>query len=213
MRTFGTSTNRMPPVVRVLFPASPPHHCLTRACYFHEDTPELGPGKVIQPSNSSSSSDSKHSSNAGAIAGGVVGGIAIISLLVVAVVCLLQRRRSRSSSAASAGDGTSDSHKDQVLRPMSDPGTITTSSHETAALMKTYVRVFVPPVPLVRAHCSFIFNSQNPDDPTTFPWNQGTPNSPYFPTQIPPLSTNRNVYTVAAMPSPQPQKYRGLPMV
>lgn len=79
------------------------------------DTPEIGPGELINGSNSttrttspnptgfpvatpsslspsSSSTSSKSSSNTGAIVGGIVGGIAIIAAAVLGSVYLFRRR-------------------------------------------------------------------------------------------------------------------------
>jgi hypothetical protein len=129
-------------VVGTLSYLFPSNFCLTPAPY-SLDSPELGPGTVI------GASDSKHTSNARAIAGGVVGGIAVITICVVAVVFFLRRRHSQPSSATSAGNGASNSHKDQVLRPFLDRRTVTAPLREKTSLMKTYVCVSLLPVPCV----------------------------------------------------------------
>ncbi|KAH9984273.1 hypothetical protein BJV77DRAFT_1153326 [Russula vinacea] len=134
-----------------------------------------------------------HSSHGGAIAGGVVGGVAVISLLVAGLVFYQRRRRSLESSSAvplSPGDGSfnAPSPMYQLPRPMSDQGTLASSFPESASLMKPY----------------------NPDDPSTYPAFPITPNSSYMPSQG---SSNRNLYTVATPPIPQPQGYHGLPTV
>ncbi|KAH9984241.1 hypothetical protein BJV77DRAFT_202520 [Russula vinacea] len=177
--------------------------------YVTGDKPEVLPGQVPGAPSSSSSSvrgsststtathapvpTGGHSSHGGAIAGGVVGGVAVISLLVAGLVFYQRRRRSLESSSAVPlypGDGSfnAPSPMDQLPRPMSDQGTLASSFPESASLMKPY----------------------NPDDPSTYPAFPITPNSSYMPSQG---SSNRNLYTVATPPIPQPQGYHGLPTV
>jgi hypothetical protein len=193
------------------------------------DTPEVLPGQVPgSPASSSSLRGSStpttapagiptatggHSSNGGAIAGGIVGGLAAISLVVAGLLFYRRRRRLLASSAMPESAGANVfPHMDQVPRPMSDHETLASSFPETTSLMKPYVCVFVyPPVSPVRAQC--FSNPQNPDDPSTYPAFPGTPNGSYIPSQTTPLTSSRNLYTVATMPSPQPQGYPGLPMV
>ncbi|KAF8463021.1 hypothetical protein DFH94DRAFT_686827 [Russula ochroleuca] len=182
--------------------------------YIAGDTPEVLPGQVPgSPASSSSLRGSStpttapagiptatggHSSNGGAIAGGIVGGLAAISLVVAGLLFYRRRRRLLASSAMPESAGANVfPHMDQVPRPMSDHETLASSFPETTSLMKPYC----------------FSNPQNPDDPSTYPAFPGTPNGSYIPSQTTPLTSSRNLYTVATMPSPQPQGYPGLPMV
>ena len=110
------------------------------------DSHEIGPGKLLAPS------DLNSSSNAGAIAGGIAGGVAVISILAVAVFLYWRRRR---SLAVSAGDDVVITHMDQIQGPKSGQKEIASSfPGTTTPLMKPYVRVIVFPIPLVCAHSS-----------------------------------------------------------
>ena len=137
------------------------------------DTPELVPGAILGPpsasvaptssplasSSTATSSTSPmispttsivvgHSSNSGAIAGGVVGGIAVISI-VVAAVFLYLRRRPRAPSAEFVGTGTSQSPIHDTSRPLSDGGTVASSSLSGSPLaMRFYVRILASRVAL-----------------------------------------------------------------
>ncbi|KAH9995304.1 hypothetical protein BJV77DRAFT_239913 [Russula vinacea] len=165
--------------------------------YIAGDTPEVLPGQVPGSSSSSSSvrgsstatpiPTGKHSPNVGPIAGGAAGGIAAIFLIVAGLFFYRRRRRLLASAVPlSPGGGSSNAFSlmDQVPRPMSDQGTLASSLPDTTSPMKIY----------------------NPDDPTTFPAFPGTPNASYVPSQ-----TSRIMSTT--MPTPQPQRYHGLPTV
>ena len=175
MRTIGTLTNRMPPVVSVSLVSSPYLLSHTRATFI--DSPELGPGTIPGPSSSSpsvfGSSTSNNaasstavsntatptpvggrSSSVGAIAGGIAGGIAVISIIIAAL--LFYRQRSRASSAASAG-GVLDPHMDQIQWPVSGQETATTLPETRNSLMKPYVHVSRPQFRLCVLMCFLFF--------------------------------------------------------
>ncbi|KAF8497761.1 hypothetical protein F5888DRAFT_249657 [Russula emetica] len=174
--------------------------------YATGDSPELGPGTVLGASSSSVSVSASnagssntgtsipvggHSSNAGAIAVGVIGGIATISILVAAVLFYLRRRRSLTPTIVFEGDAAR--YMDLVQLPVSDQGMLAETLPETMAPLKPY----------------------NPDDRTTYPeyYQVVQPPPTYISGQMPPLSPNRSLYTVATPLSPQTQGYRGLPIV
>ena len=139
-KTIGTTTNRLPSVVRIfsfLFPSLPV--TVLHPCLFSIDSNELGPGETIGPSHNGV----EHNSHVGAIVGGVVGGIAAISILAAGLFLYRRRRRLR---PASAGGGVFSSQMDEIQRPMSGQEPFGSSLPEiTNPLMKPYVRVFVPP--------------------------------------------------------------------
>jgi hypothetical protein len=201
------------------------------ASYFI-DSPELGPGTSLGTSSSSVSAPAStttssntgtstpvgsggHSSNAGAIAGGIIGSIAVISILVAGLFFYLRRRRSLAPTVVFEGDGAR--HVDQVQFPMSDQGVLAETLPETMAPPKPYVYVcfHASQLRLCVLTCFLSFlNFQNPDDPTTYPEYQRVQSPPaYVSDQIPSLSPNRSVFTLAAPQSPQTQRYRGLPIV
>jgi hypothetical protein len=200
-------------------------------CFTFIDSPEHGPGTVLGASspsvsasasntlaNTASSSTSTsipvkgHSSNGGAIAGGIIGGIAAISIVVTALLFYLRQRHSSSPVVVFEGDGAR--HMDQAQFPMSDQGVLAETLPETTAPRKPYVYVFVPPkYDYVYSRVFSFLNLQNPNDPTTYPVYQAVQPPPaYVSGQMPPLSPNRSLYTVATPMTPQTQ-YRGLPIV
>ena len=105
------------------------------------------------------------------------------------------------------------------------PGTIGTSSMPPLAPMRIYVRVSCP---IIRrsSMCAdrmfvlaqsffffFFFDTQDPNDPTTFPGYQEVPQSPATPPQgaVPSLSGTGN--SLATMQTSRAQGYNGLPTV
>lgn len=234
MRMIGIPPNHVPLVVRFPSPLFPVTVLCSRLTFI--DSPELGPGTLLGASSSSVSAPTStttssntgtstpvgprpspggHSSNAGAIAGGIIGSIAVISILVAGFLFYLRRRRSLAPTVVFEGDGAP--HVDQVQFPMSDQGVAAETFPETMAPPKPYIYVcfHASQLRLFVLTCFLSFlNFQNPDDPTTYPEYQRVQSPPaYVSDQIPSLSPNRSVFTLAAPQSPQTQRYRGLPIV
>ncbi|KAH9973130.1 hypothetical protein BGW80DRAFT_1560735 [Lactifluus volemus] len=170
------------------------------------DTPEAGPGAVINtPSASailSSSSKATHSptatssksggsSNVGAIAGGIVGGIVVISAIASIFFFLGRRKRRLGSPTAPVFDPTPQPLMDEVRPQSSEGGPFVT-----------------PPLPDSRAPAIRIYD---PEDPSTFPWNQGTDPVLRADTQVPAPSNTGD--TLADMATSPPPAYSGLPTV
>jgi hypothetical protein len=149
---------------------------------------------------------SPRNSNTGAIVGGVVGGVAAISIAVAVSFFYLRRRRSRAPSAAAPGVGASQPPVDEI-------------KHGTSgAPMRLYVRAFIPNPPprscMCSSHvlsCVFFFDTQDPNDPTTFPVYQGALQS-LATAQGPVPSHTVTGSTPANMQTSQPQGYQGIPV-
>ncbi|KAH9973125.1 hypothetical protein BGW80DRAFT_1445663 [Lactifluus volemus] len=169
--------------------------------------PEAGPGAVINtPASSailSSSFQATHSptatssksrgssSNVGAIAGGVVGGIVVLAATAFIFFFLGRRMHRQGSPTAPVFDPTPQPLMDEVRPQSSDGG------------------AFVPP-PLPDTRAPPI-RPYDPDDPTTFPWNQGANPVPKPHAQVPAASDTG--HTPANMPISPPPIYHSLPVV
>jgi hypothetical protein len=213
----------------ILGPSSSSRSASTGPTNAYPSTPASSSSSYSTSSDSRSSSSNSaspipiggHSSNTGAIVGGVAGGIAAISIVIAALLFYLRQRHPPAPSAPSASDGHPGGFNpfmDQVPRPMSGQGTVTSSLPETTtSLLRPYVCVFVASAPLMCTHVFHLcYNAQNPDDPATYPTYQGTsPPTTYNPIQSPSSSSSRNLFTVATAPSSQGQGlvYNNLPVV
>jgi hypothetical protein len=156
-------------------------------------------------------------SNTGAIVGGVVG-VAGISIIAAVIFFYLRRRRSRARSAATPGFGASQPPIDETKQPLTEEGINTVSSlpgtssmpGTPGAPMRLYVRAFIPdspPCTLCAHHACFLpfffFDTQDPNDPTTFPGALQPPAGP-----VPSQNGTGNT-----MQTSRPQGYHGLPAV
>ena len=118
---------------------------------------------------------------------GAVGGVAAIIVAVV-VIFYLRRRRSRAPSTAASGLGASQPAMDEIKQTSTEGEKNTGSSLPGTSPMspKFYVRVFIcnsPPLLLCSSHVVsfaflFCFDTQGPNDSTTFPEDQGALQSP-----------------------------------
>jgi hypothetical protein len=197
--------------------------------------------------SSSSSPASKSSSNTGAIVGGVVGGVAVISLAAIAIFFFRRQRRPEAPApVAPSVFGASQPPMDEVQQPLtmddryttsSFPGTIGSSIPGTpGATMRIYVSVSCRCASMCRVRSSYPFDTQDPNDPSTFPGYQGIPQTPASPQGTvpsfngyqgvpetptsPPLGivpsfngTNGTGNSLATMQTSRPQGYHGLPTV
>ena len=190
-------------------------------------------------------STSNSSSNTGAIVGGVVGGVAVISIAAVAIGFFLRRRRPETGPAVTQpAFGAPQPHMDEIQQPLtmddsytasSIPGTIGSSIPGTpGAPMRIYVRVSYS-VTRCASSCAhriqlpYPFDTQDPNDPATYPGYQGVPQTPISPPQgsfyqgspqtpnSPPQgaapSFNGAGNSLATMQTSRPQGYHGLPTV
>ena len=169
-----------------------------------------------------------------------MGGLVVISLAAVAIVFFLRRRRQDAPAVTPPVVDTSQPPMDEVQQPLrmddgyasssipgtigtsSIPGTIGISSMSPLAPMRIYVR-FSCPISRRASVCSsharscpfffFFFDTQDPNDPTTFPGYQEVPQSPATPPQgaVPSLSGTGN--SLATMQTSRVQGYNGLPTV
>jgi hypothetical protein len=181
---------------------------------------------------------SKSSSNMGVIVGGAVGGVVVISLAAIAIVFFLRRRSSEAPApVAPPVVGAYQPPMDEIQRPLtmddgyaasSIPGTVGSSVPGTpVSPMRIYVRVSCPITcrAAMCAHrmrflilCCCCFDTQDPNDSSTFPGYQGpgyqgVPQSPATPLQGPVPSLNGTGNSLATMQTSRPQGYHGLPTV
>jgi hypothetical protein len=191
-------------------------------------------GESSSTAKPTSSPTSKSSSNMGIIVGGAVGGVVVIALAAIAIGFFLRQRRSEApASVAPPFVGASQPHMDEIQQPLtmddgytsSIPGTIGSSMPGTPlSPMRIYVRVSCPlavALLCVLIPCGFLpilffFDTQNPNDPSTFPGYQGpeyqgVPQTPATPPQGPVPSANGTGNSLATMQTAQ--GYHGLPTV
>jgi hypothetical protein len=191
---------------------------------------------AVKPTSSSTSK--KSSSNLGAIVGGAVGGVVVIALAAVAIVFFLRRRSSDGPApVAPPAVGAYQPPMDEIQQPLtmddgftmasSIPGTIGSSMPGTpVSPMRIYVRVSCPITSRVSVCAyrlrflthSFFFDTQDPNDPSTFPGYQtpeyqAVPQAPATPPQGPVPSLNGTGNSLATMQTSRPQGYHGLPTV
>jgi hypothetical protein len=225
----------MPSEVEPLF--SPSLGRLTLPVPF-SDTPEAGPGTILNtpassPNVSSSPTVSTYSptatsspssksrgssSNVRSIAGGVASGVVAVS--AAALILFFWRRRRKHQQGlptAAVFDATPQPHMDEVRPQSSDsrPFVLPSLPETRAPPMRLYVRaVFSMSFSQTCAHShvlpSFIY-AQDPDNPTTFSWNQETIPVPKVRTQVPEASNTGA--TLANTSTSPPPTYFGFPTV
>ena len=155
----------------------------------------------------------------------VVAFLVIIFALPVFFWVRRRRRRLLAPSTPAAND-----EQPSALKPLTDraPGPISGQEIVASSLPGTtnsmprpYVCDFMAPVPQMCVHVFCLrYNSQNPDDPGSYPPYRGNlPPRTYHSIQSPSSSSGRNLYTVAAAPNSQgqvpgysgPARYSGRP--
>ena len=138
--------------------------------------PSKSPTRSASPSRSSNS-------NTGAIVGGAIGGSVSVVAISIAVSVICQRRRSLTPPP---GIGKSQPLMDETKQLLKKGGAnMGLSLHVTSLApwtpgdpMTLYVRIFIPDPPprssvLITCTIFLFFDTQDPNDPTTYPAYQG----------------------------------------